>query len=75
MDKTVTQGISNLSIIRLATVVLPEADPPQIPTTYGCFKIFPSRSYHGGRPFVYIRYNLSATIKKHFIEPTQQIRK
>jgi hypothetical protein len=35
--------------MRRATVVFPEADPPQIPITYGSFKRFPARSNHVGR--------------------------
>ena len=51
MESSVTQGTSSSEMILLATVVLPLAEPPQIPMTKGS-TCWPWLSYQGGRPCV-----------------------
>lgn len=50
-----TQSTFSDSMIRLATVVFPEALPPAKPITNASFPC-PSESYHGGRPKEETRY-------------------
>ena len=51
MLSKVTHEMSKASMIFCATVVLPLADPPQIPITNGS-TCWPAQLYHGGLPAV-----------------------
>lgn len=52
MDSSTTQGTSSASMIRVATVVFPDALPPHSPMTKASPTGAPVSLYQGGRPAV-----------------------